>query len=384
MKFLDGGIYKTTILPAAILSGTIIGAGIFSLPYIFSQAGWIISAVYMLGLSLVFYFVHVMYADILLRSGENFKFVGYAKQYLGELAFWMSILVTVIGSLLTLTAYLVLANNFFNIIFPTIPFFATNISLFWVIASVAVFISIKKMARLEFYITAGMILIIFFIFAFGLLTDPARVAALPQTNWPLAFLPFGAILFSLSGRTAVPALIEYYENNQLPFDNFKRVVFLGTITPAIVYLLFVVGIIGISPIITKDSIAVFASLPFIWPAAIGILGLLSLLSSYIVIGLSIDEILNIDLRVPKLLSRIVVVLVPLAFIFLGFNDFIKVITLAGGIFLALEGIIVVSMWRRVEKLQINQFLFIRRPLPEFIAYILLAIFFLGVLYTAVF
>jgi len=269
--FLRSPVYTQMILPAALLSGTIIGAGVFSLPYVFERAGWVAGIFYLIAGAAVFYFVHVMYADIILRSGESFKFVGYARQYLGELAFWTSILVTVIGSLLTLTVYLVLANKFFEIIFPEAPMINGSLSLFWLISSITIFISVKRMARLEFVITAGMAMIIFLIFIFGIFGNPERLAAMTNINWVWWFLPFGPVLFSMSGRTAVPAVIEYFEANRIPFDKFKRVVFWGTFAPALIYGLFVAGIIGISSVVTEDSIAVFKLLPFLFPAAVGTL-----------------------------------------------------------------------------------------------------------------
>ena len=380
--FLRSRVYTHKILPAALLSGTIIGAGVFSLPFIFERAGWVAGAFYLVAGTAVFYYIHVMYADIILRSGESFKFVGYARQYLGEAAFWISILVTVIGALLTLTAYLVLANKFFEIIFPGVPMINGSLSLFWLISSITIFISVKRMARLEFLITGGMIAIIFLIFLFGLFGNPERITEMATINWGWWWLPFGPVLFSISGRSAVPAVIEYFEENRIPFDQFKKVIFWGTTVPAIVYGIFVVGVIGIASIITENSIAVFKSLPSVFPAAVGVLGLLSLWSSYIVIGMSVDEILRIDLKIPKIMARLAVVVVPVLFIYAGFNDFIKLIALAGGIFLALEGIIVTAMWQKVEVLGLPRFLFILRPVPRIIPYLLLGVFLVGVIYSA--
>ena len=384
-EFFRSSFYIKIILPISLLSGTIIGAGVFSLPYIFSTSGWLPTLLYLVIFSLVFYFVHIMYADIILRSGERYKFVGYAKNYLGELAFWMSILVTVIGSILTLTAYLILSNKFLQVIFPTIPFLSHDISLFWIISSIIIFIGVKRVAKIEFFILAAMILITFFIFLFGLFGDPLMNIERASMNPALLFLPFGPILFSLSGRTAIPSVIDYFEENQIPFTHFKKVIFIGTMIPVALYVLFILGILGVSQFVTVDSIETIASLPFVFPAIVGVLGILSLLSSYIVIGLSIDEILHFDLKIPKILSGLIVVLGPLALPFIGFNDFIKVISLAGGIFLALEGIIVISMWRRTESLNTHPFLFANSMgIPRFLSVGLMLIFFVGILYTAVF
>lgn len=383
-NFLRARVYTRIILPTALLSGTIIGAGVFSLPFVFERAGWVAGIIYLIAGAAIFYYVHMMYADIILRSGESFKFVGYARQYLGEAAFWISILVTVIGALLTLTAYLVLANKFFEIIFPEVPMVNGSLSLFWLVSSITIFISVKRMARLEFLITAGMIAIIFLIFLFGIFGNPERLTEMTTINWAWWWLPFGPVLFSISGRSAVPAVIEYFEENRIPFNSFKKVIFWGTMAPAAVYALFVVGVIGIASIITEDSIAVLKSLPSVFPAAVGVLGLLSLWSSYIVIGMSVDEILRMDLKIPKMAARLAVVATPVLFIYAGFDDFIKLITLAGGIFLALEGIMVTAMWQKMEALGLPQFLFISKSAPKIIPYLLWVVFLAGAVYTVAF
>jgi len=293
IKYSD---YKNVFLPVALLTATIIGAGIFSLPYIFARAGWKMGLIYLAAAPVIFYYLHTMYADVILRSGGKFKFVGYARHYLGELAFWLSILVTVIGSVLTLTAYLVLAASFAKIIFSAVPYFYhENFSVFWILATAAIFVSVKRMAWFEFYVTVGMVILIFLIFGFGLAAGPGKFLTLPEFNPIYLFLPFGPVLFSFSGRTAIPSLIDYYRENKLSFLNFKKIVLAGTAIPTVVYLMFTVGIIGISVIVTKDSVASIAALPWVFGMIVAAFGLLSLWSSYIVIGLSIYEILRDDL-----------------------------------------------------------------------------------------
>jgi len=383
LNFLNTRKYRETILPASLLSATIIGAGVFSLPYIVSKAGWVIGLGYLLVSPFIFYFLHAMYADIILRSRDDFKFVGYAKYYLGDLAFWLSILATVLGAILTLNAYIILAKSFSSIIFPTLPTFKYNLSWFWMLGSAAIFINIRRMAKIEFFITVAMAVLILLIFVFGLIGNPGRIIELPKYDFALLFLPFGPILFSFSGRTAIPSVIDYYKNNGIPFSNLKKVIFLGTMAPAVIYFMFVVGVIGISKIITSDSVSTINGLPYSLAVIIGITGLLSLLSSYVVIGISVKDILSVDLKIHPLISDLITILAPILLIFMGFNNFIKVITLAGGIFLALEGIVVVAMWRKVETWGLKSFLF-KYKIPNIVSYILLTVFFLGILYVAAF
>ena len=105
-------MFKNVILPASLLAGTIIGAGVFALPYVFVKAGILTGLFYLLIFSAVFTLIHLMYADIILRTKENRRFFGYAEIYLGSWGKWPAILITIVGMIFVLTVYLILSVSF--------------------------------------------------------------------------------------------------------------------------------------------------------------------------------------------------------------------------------------------------------------------------------
>ena len=60
---------KDKILAISVLSGTIIGAGVFALPYVFARTGFWLGLVYLAVFGLVYFFVHLMYAELLRKYG---------------------------------------------------------------------------------------------------------------------------------------------------------------------------------------------------------------------------------------------------------------------------------------------------------------------------
>lgn len=64
------------------------------------------------------------------------------------------------------------------------------------------------------------------------------------------------------------------------------------------------------------------------------------------IGINVKDILSEDLKVPKFISALVALFAPLIIYFLGVQDFLGVISFTGSIFLGLEGIFVIAMWRK--------------------------------------
>jgi len=127
-------------------------------------------------------------------------------------------------------------------------------------------------------------------------------------------------------------------------------VVLGVIAPAVAYALFIFGVIALSGSVSSDAITGLAGrVSPVVLIGIGILGLLSIFSSYIVVGLHVKNVLLFDLRFPAFLRFFIVVLGPLVIYFSGFQNFIGLVSFVGGIFLTFEGILIVAMWLKANK-----------------------------------
>lgn len=379
-------MYKNIILPASLLAGTIIGAGIFALPFVFEKAG-IITGLFYLGIfSAGFVFIHLMYADLILKTegGENIhRFPGYAKIYLGNWGFWLAILTTVIGMLFVLTIYLILSVSFINLIKPV----NLNISdiyellFFWLLGSAAIFLGIRRLAFSEFLITGGIIGIILIIFGYGL-GHFGKIISVPAFNFQNIFLPYGAVLFSLAGRVAIPAVVSYFQKIKQPLVEIKKPIILGTLLPFPIYLLFVFGIWGLSEVVSQDAISgLVGQIPKEILALIGVFGLISLWSSYIVIGLDVKNSLKFDLKFSKILAGLTVIILPLLLYFFGFQSFLTLVSLIGGIFIALEGIFIALMWLKARKIKSEEVIF--KKLSPLVVYALIIIFMGGIVYEII-
>lgn len=376
-------MYKNIILPASLLAGTIIGAGIFALPLVFEKAGIITGLFYLGFFSAGFVFIHLMYADLILKTegGENLhRFPGYAKIYLGNWGFWTSILMTIVGMLFVLTVYLILSVSFFNLIKPISPAIpdVSKLLIFWFLGSAAIFLGIRRLAFSEFLITGGIISIILIIFGYGL-GHFDKIISVPAFNFQNIFLPYGAVLFALAGRVAIPAVISYFQKIGRPAIEIKKPIILGTLLPALVYLLFVFGIWGLSEIVSEDAVSgLVGQIPQWVLTLVGIFGLISLWSSYIVIGLDVKNSLKFDLKFPKILAGLTVIILPLLLYFFGFQSFLTLVSLIGGIFIALEGVFIVLMWLKSRKIKTEQAIF--KKLNPLIVYALIIIFIGGIIY----
>lgn len=339
--------YESYLLPIGLLAGTIIGAGIFALPYVFKVAG-IGTGLFYLALGAVVYSaIHLMYADVILRTPGRHRFVGYTREYLGNNFFFPAILISVVEMIFVLTVYLVLSYSFANLITP-LGAVVEKIILFWLFGSLGIFLSVRKLAELEFWITGMILAIIGLILFWGFKNIMIFSAVDFYPVLKNAFIPLAPVLFAISGRVAIPSLVDYFNAKKLP--TLKKAVVWGTVVPALVYALFVFGVLMISPAPSEDAVSGLMNILPQWAlSVIGVLGLFSLYSSYIVVGLDVRNILRYDIKLPSILSVLVVIGAPIFLYFIGFHDFIALVSFTGGIFLSLEGMFIIAIWLRANK-----------------------------------
>ncbi len=341
---------RAYVLAASLLAGTIIGAGIFSLPYVFTRAGLLLGFFYLAIAAFSFVVVHLCYGEVVARDNAKHRFVGYARMYLGNVPSILALWMTVFQMLLVLAIYIVLSVSFLRFVFPSLPQLYSAL-LFWGAGSLAIFLTLRRVAIVEFLITGGIIGIIAVIFFLAVYAGGR--SSISAVTWEYAAFPLAPLLFSLAGRPAIPSLLQYcrmvnYGGISMRF--LRRTIFWGTVIPAVVYAFFVLGVIGLSHEVSHDAVsgligAVHSGVLF----AIGILGILSLWSSYLVIGLDIKQILEYDLRFSKFSRALAVVAVPLFIYFISGQNFLRLIGIAGGLFLALEGIFILLIWRKARQ-----------------------------------
>lgn len=344
------GFLKTFVLPTSLLAGTIIGAGIFSLPYIFGRSGVGLGFIFLAFFALVYCIIHLMYADLVIKNGDQHRFAGFAKIYFGNAGYWLAVIMTVIEMFFVLTIYLILSSSFISLVFPYLPKIF-QVIIFWWIGSIIIFSGTKRVAFFELLAVAGIIGAVVIVACLGsgkFLEKHFLFAVQSPILW---LVPFGPILFSLSGRPAIPSLVHYFNRNLIDPIKSKRAVIWGTIIPAIVYASFVIGILGVSKIVTSDSVTGFVSSISITYVAIAlaVLGILSLISSYFSIGLDVFRSLELDLKFSSKFSIFLVISLPLFIYFMDLGSFITLVEIAGGIFVGLEGIIITAMWRKMKR-----------------------------------
>lgn len=358
---------RNLFLPAGMLAGAIIGAGVFSLPFVLRPLGTLGAAFYLVVLGAMFALVHVTYADLVLRTSGHSNFVSITRHYLGRPGFVLTLLTGVLQMFFVLLIYLTLSKSFFALVMPHELFF--GVAGFWLLGSAAIFLNVRRFAGIELLITIGIAAIMGFVFMRGFQSDGDML--IPLTSpFPFSFalLAIGPVLFSLAGRVAVAEVVAYFKTQRkifsgherrlpLSFDEesntastVRRSIIAGTLFPAALYFLFVLAVWALAPSVTHDAVTGLRDVLDVWSLRlIGVLGLLSLWSSYIIVGLNVKNILRDDLRFPRFLAGALIVIIPPALYGAGFTNFLKLVEFTGGTFLAIEGMLLIYLWQRANR-----------------------------------
>ncbi len=370
------------LLSTGLLVGSIIGAGIFSLPYVFSKSGFLAGIIYLLVLGICTFLVHLMYADIIARTNEtHHRFPGYAKIYLGEKSGQLAGIIVFLANFLTLTVYLILSISFFNLISPQFPLYYKFL-IFWILGSLTIFLKIEKAAFFEILTTSLTIAVIVAVFLAGYFYGLPAVNS-PSTTLNNLTLPFSPTLFSLLGLGAIPALLVYFREKKLPFNKIKRVLLWSTLIVVIAYILFVLGISRLSGTVSEDAVS--GLIGNISPTILfflGIFGIVSLLDSYMSVAFDVEKTMHYEWKLPKWLSKSFVVFLPPSLYFLGFQNFLSSIGVVGGILFGLWGIMIILVWRKTSASSCPTQ--IVEKIPNWLIYFLFAVFTAGIVYEIIY
>lgn len=360
----------------SLLVGTIVGAGIFGLPYAMEKSGFFLGALLLfLGGCLTLY-LHLLYGEIVLRTPGKRRYIGFIKKYFSRKVQIFAMVMSAFGHIGTLLAYLVLGGVFLQNIFHFWLGGSVEIYtlFFFALLAPGVIFGVKFLGKINLILVGLLLLMIIILGFWGL--PYIHADNLTKVSVADFFFPYGAILFSLSGGCAVPEMVEVLKRR--PF-RIKRAIIIGTIVPLFAFFFFAVLVIGIAgPAVTKDAISALELFLGKWVVIFGaFLGLLAVMSSFFPIGSNFKKILWYDYKINQHLATFITLIVPLCLFLAGARDFIEIISLMGVFIVGIEGVLMIKLFyaaRRKGKKRVSY----RLPFSRWMPYVLLGVLILGV------
>jgi len=368
---------KSFFLALATLLGTVVGAGIFGIPYVVSKSGTIPSFFYFLIIGGAVLLIHLFFGEIILRTKGKPRLVGIAQRYLGEqgkVLITLSVLVGTVGALL---AYLILAGDFLKILLsPLLNLSSLHFTLlFGLTLAFLVFRGIKLIAPAEIFTNFLFLLVIFVIFWFCLPKfNPQNLINFNLSN---VFLPYGIILFSLVGWSAIPEIKEIFKNSGEK-RKIKSVIIWTTVIAATLYLLFALMVVGVTGEGTSFD-ALSGLIPFLGEKIIffgALAGLITIADSFLVLSLYLRNTFIYDFKFSKNLAFLISLGLPLILFLIGFRSFIATIGFVGTVVGVIEGVAIILIFKKAKVLGD------RKPeyslkIPSILLYFLMLILVLG-------
>jgi len=362
----------------AVMVGYTIGVGMFGLPFLVSRAGILPFFIFIVLLGSAQYLLHLIYANLIVVSEGYHRLPGYVNIYLGKKGKIIVFIAKLIGNYGALIAYIIITGIFLNQLLS--QYFGGSEfiygTLLFLVEAVVVFFGIKAIAKAELFMTGLLLLVVLFITIRGF---PAmNFANYYALDFKYFLLPYGAMLFAIDGSGSLPIVVKLLRRHK---ENVKKVVRLGTILPIFVIIIFTLVIVGISGSnTTPDALVgvknimndgvIFLSLIF---------GVLTMITSFLLVAESIRETLWWDFKVNKHLSWALAVFVPYILYVIGVKNLTNVISFAGAIAGGLCGIVLILVFKKLKKQKNKLVLFKYKP-GNFIIYFLIGLFICGAIY----
>ena len=220
-------------LSSLILLSTVIGVGVFALPFVLVKSGlaWYIfwSIFWLLTLSLFY----LIYLELLLKSGGRVNFPGILANFIKPIFRFVGWLLDIITYGVTLLLYLLVVSEFIPELIPMNPLLAKII--FSLISFVFVVFNLKIFSRLEAFLGILIIFLTLYFAYFGF--TQGTFLSISFDNKPLA--AYGPLFFALSGISAVPVMYDLLKDKKKFFITTSLTYFIIVI----IYFLFALGIV---------------------------------------------------------------------------------------------------------------------------------------------
>lgn len=360
---------KKIIYSIAALSGTTIGVGLFSLPYITSKVGILAMVGYFLVLGALIILINSFFGELALKTPDFKRMPGFAKFYLGNWGKKVSLVSAVLGSLGASLAYLIVGGKFLeSLLFPI--FGGSNLIytvLYFSFGAFLIFFGMKLVSKIEFWGLVLFFVILMVIFIQGIPFLKIENLLVKTGDAGDLFLPYGAILFSLWGAALIPEVEEMLSKDK---KLLKKIIPIAVLIPALVYLFFIFLILGITGEQTTQS-ALTGLKDFLGDRIFSLglfFGLMTTFTSFIALGLNFKKVLWYDLKINKNLAWAITCFVPLFLFLIGLKSFISVISVVGGVMLGIDGILILLMYKKIK------------PRKKFLIYPLALAFLGGIIY----
>ncbi|HTM68725.1 MAG TPA: hypothetical protein VL426_05500, partial [Candidatus Binatia bacterium] len=241
----------------------------------------------------------------------------------------------------------------------------------------AIWFGLDIVSRISFFATIGLITAMLAIFALG--APHVRPDNLPLVTGLDWFLPYGVVLFSLSG---LPAILEMEDILKGDHKYYRAAVVVGTVAAALLTTAFGIIVWGVTgAATTNDSVTGLRLVLGPGIATVGtVFGFISVTTAFLAVATNLQSTFRYDYKTGKLASWLLTVGPPFGVFLLGAKDFVSIISFSGAVFGGITAALVALLYIAVtHKEAVKER---RLGAPIWLAYTSIAVLSAGALYEA--
>ncbi|MGP2963306.1 aromatic amino acid transport family protein [Serratia ureilytica] len=325
LSFLEG---------VAMIVGTNIGAGVLSIAYASSKAGFLPLLFWLVLVGSLTTITMLYVAESTLRTRAHLQLSGLAKRYVGGLGAWLMFASVCVNSVGALTAYMTGSGKLLQSLFGISP--ALGSLLFFVPAAGVLYLGLKAIGRGEKFISIGMVVMLTALVAATLLKDTTQMRNLLDGDWRYMVPVFNVVVFCFSAQYIVPEMARGFADKP---EQLPKAIIVGMVVTFILLAAVPMSVIALSGL---DDISDVATIS--WGQALGqwaffsanIFALCAMLTSYWGLGGSFltnifdkFRLGNDELPLRRFGVLLLVVVPPFALAYSGLVSFVNALYFAG-------------------------------------------------------
>jgi tyrosine-specific transport protein len=350
-----------------IIVSTIIGLGIFALPYVFWHSGFYF-IFWLFFLTLIFLILHLIFGEILLQTKEKHNLPGLVEIYIHPKFKHLVWFFDYFGMLGTFLIYFIVLAQFWLLIININPLFIKLIfalfNLYFIFKNLNIFIKMESILTILIFIT------FFSLISFMIPKINLENINLAFKNNLEPFLSYGVILFAISGLSSLPLVLDLIGRDK---NKYFKVNFYALLTIFLFYIIYTFVTIGfIGEKISEESLKSLS--PFLpkWFLIIAVI-LVTLNITFVDMAFYLKRGLIYDYKLSPNLANIILFFSILPLVFFEPFSLIKLISLVSEIFLGFNMLIICLIYLKLKDKIYFKF-------SNYLIWSLILIFLFGIIY----
>ncbi len=350
-----------------IIVSTIIGLGVFVLPYTFSKSGYYFF-LWLIFIFFIFLVLHLIFGEILFQTKEKHNLPGLVSLYLHpklKHLVWVSDYFGMLGVFLI---YFIALAKFWSLITTINPviikFLFALFNFYFIFKKLSIF------ARFETILSLS-ILFIFLIISFFLLPK-FSLENLKQSffNPKEPLLPYGILIFAFSGTSALPLVYDLIGKNK---KSYFKVNFFALLIISFLYLIYALVVVGfLGQKVSEESLQSLAPhFPFLFLFSAVLLVTLNI--TFVDFAFYLKRGLIYDYNLSEKYADLVLIFSILPLVFWEPLGLIKLIDLISSIFLGFNLLMISLIYLKLKQKEYFK-------IPSFLIIFLSLVFVLGIIH----